>query len=74
MRLVFPEAGEDFGDAYNNAIDAGVMERDSQSRTFWARFEFLASDVDGDEVVQADWFHNVLADVFIRVPRKGDST
>ena len=69
MKLRFPESGEELSDAFNNALDAGAMERESPSRKFWARFEFLASDVEGDDVV-ADWFYNVLSDVYTRVPRK----
>ena len=73
-RLLFPGVAEDMSDAFNSAIEAGTMERDTQSRTFWARFEFLASDIDDDEVIQADWFHNTISDVFICVPRKDIST
>lgn len=74
MKLQFPATAEDLDDAFNNAIDAGVMVRDSQAKAFWARFQFLASDIDGDEAVQADWFLNELSNIFIRVERKGNST
>ena len=73
MRLKFPATAEDLDTAFDNAIEAGVLERDSQSRKFWARSEFLASDVEGDEVV-ADWFYDALSDVYTRVPRKEGST
>ena len=73
-RLQFPGIAEDLDDAFGNALDQGVMDRDSQSRIFWGRFEFLASDVDDDEVVQADWFLNEISNVYTRVPRKDNST
>ena len=73
MKLRFPESGEELSDAFNNALDAGVMDRDSGSRKFWARHELIASDVEDGEVV-ADWFLNPFSDVFIRVPRKDNST
>ena len=74
MRLLFPATAEDLDDAFANALAAGVMERDSQSKVFWAKFQFLASDVDDDEVVQADWFHSEFTNEYIRVERKGNST
>ena len=76
MKLLFPATAEDLDDAFNNALDAGVMQRDNQrdQKTFWAKFQFLASDVDDDEIVQADWFHNEFSNMFIRVERRGDST
>ncbi len=73
MRLLFPGVAEDLSDAFNSALAAGVMSKDSRSKTFWARFEFLASDVDDDEVVQADWFHSEFTNEYIRVERKGNS-
>ena len=75
MRLSFPESGEDMADAFNNAIAEGVMQRDDQQdpMTFWPRFEFLGSDVEGDEVV-ADWFHHAHSNIFVRVLRKESST
>ena len=75
VRLVFPSTAEDLSDAFNNAIAHGVMQQDSQRdrRTFFARFELIASDVDGDAVI-ADWFRDVVADEYIRVPRKEDLT
>ena len=75
MKLVFPETGEDLGDAFNNAIAVGVMQRDNPSdqKTFWGRNELIASDVDDDEVV-ADWFLNVFTNEYMRVLRKDNST
>ena len=70
MKLEFPAVAEDLSDAFNNAIDAGVMDRDDKSRNFWAQFELVASDVEDDEVV-ADWFHCALSNVFTRVMRTG---
>ena len=72
MRLEFPSADEDKGAAFNNAIDAGVMERDSGSHKFWARFTYLASDVEDDKVV-ADYFFSPLSNVYVRVERKDGS-
>ena len=73
MRLVFPESSEDWTDAFSNALAVGVVVRDSQAKNFWGRFQFLASDVAGGEVV-ADWFHDIPSDIFIRVERKGNLT
>ena len=75
MKLQFPSvANQDKlqGDAFNNAIDAGSMVRESESNKFWARFEYRASDVEDDKVV-ADWFYSRLSDVWTRVPREGGS-
>ena len=72
-RLLFPGAAEDPGDAFNNAIDAGAMERDSGSHKFWARFTYLASDIEGDKVI-ADYFFSPLSNVYTRVPREENST
>ncbi len=72
MKLQFPAAAENPGDAFNNAIDAGVMERDSGSHKFWARFAYLASDIEGDKVI-ADYFFSPLSNVYTRVPREEGS-
>ena len=70
-RLEFPAVAEDLTDAFNNAIAAGVMQRDSQRdrKTFFTSFELVASDVEDDEVI-ADWFHNEFTNEDIRVLRK----
>ena len=75
MKLVFPETGEDLGDAFNSAIAQGAMQRDDQrdQTTFFARFELIASDTEGDKLI-ADWFINVFTNEYIRVPRKDIST
>ena len=74
MKLEFPGVAEDMSDAFNNAIAQGVMQREDQrdQKTFFAKFEFLASDVEDDEVV-ADWFLNELTAQYIRVLRKDGS-
>ena len=65
--LVFPESGEDYADAFGNAIEAGVMQREDPALTnFWARHEFLAHDNEDG----MDLFFNPLAGVYVRVPRK----
>ena len=76
MRLLFPGVAEDLSDAFNSAVAAGVMHRDNQRdrKTFFASFELIASDVDGDEIVRADWFINKFTNEYIRVLRKDGST
>ena len=70
MRLIFPESSEDLGVAFNNAIDAGVMQREQPNLpTFFARYELIASDVDG-HAVAADWFFSTHTHQYERVPRK----
>ena len=72
MKLVFPQFSEDMGDAFNNAIACGVMQRDPHDpKTFFGRFELLVSDVE-DGAVVADWFFHERSDQHLRVPRKGD--
>ena len=75
MKLEFPGVAEDMSDAFNNAIAQGVMQREDQRdlKTFFAKFELIASDVEDDEVV-ADWFLNELTNEYTRVLRKDDST
>lgn len=71
MRLDFRGVAdeEELGIAFNNAIDAGVMERDSNSHKFWGRFRYLASDTEDGRVV-ADWFYSALSNVWTRVVRE----
>ncbi len=75
MKLEFPGVAEDMNDAFNSAIEAGVMQREDHrdQKTFFAKFELIASDTEDDEVV-ADWFLNVFTNEYIRVPRKDNST
>ena len=75
MKLRFPESGEDLADAFNNAIALGRMQRNNQREqtSFFARFELIASDVEGDAVL-ADWFINVFTNEYIHVLRKDGST
>ncbi len=75
MKLVFPATAEDLDDGFNNAFAQGVMQRDHPSdlKTFFAKFELIASDVVDDEVI-ADWFLNEYTNQFTRVPRKDGST
>ena len=65
--LRFPRESEDLDDAYNAALAAGVMQREDPSKvSYWARFEYLAFDVeDGTDV-----FYNQLSGQFVRVERK----
>ncbi len=74
-RLEFPGVAEDMSDAFNFAISQGVMQREDQRdlKTFFAKFELIASEVEDDEVV-ADWFHNEFTDQYTRVLRKDGST
>ena len=69
MKLQFPSADEDKSAAFSNAIDSDIMVRDSESHKFWARFTYLASDVEDDKVV-ADYFFSPLSNVYVRVERK----
>ena len=75
MRLQFPALGEDLDDAFDNAFSAGIMQREDQKdlKTFWARFEYLASDVEDDKII-GDWFYNTYTDQYTRVLRKDGST
>ncbi len=72
MKLVFKDMAEDLTvecDAFNSALDSGMMARDTASNIFWARFEYLASDVENGTVV-ADWFYSRISNVWTRVERK----
>lgn len=79
MRLQFPSADADKAAAFDNAIAAGAMVRDSGSHKFWARFTYLASDVEDDKLgrgrgkVVADYFYSPLSNVYTRVERKAGS-
>ena len=64
--LRFPTASEDLDIAFNNALEAGAMQRTSPDKTdFWGRFELLAYDGEA----AADVFWNGLAGKFLLVPR-----
>ena len=75
LKLLFPGVAEDLSDAFNSAISQGLMQRDNQRdrKTFFASFELVASDVDGDEIVQADWFLNEFTNEYTRILRKEGS-
>ena len=69
-KLVFPELAEDLGDAFNNAIETGVMQRvKHDTPDFWMRFELIASDWQ-DGAIVADWFVQTDYRAFHHVPRK----
>ncbi len=71
MTLRFPESSEDLDLAFNNAIEAGVMQREHPAKqTFWALHEFLAHDAEDG----ADVFFNSLSGLYVRVPRTEEST
>ena len=72
MKLLFPQDSDDWSAAYNNALACGEFSNDPRQRDFWAKFDLIASDVEGDEIV-ADWFFNTIADRYTRVSRKESS-
>ncbi len=75
MKLQFPSVADQDklqGAAFNNALAAGLMVRDTGANKFWACFEYRASDVEDGKVV-ADWFYSRLSNVWTRVPREGGS-
>ena len=69
MTLKFPETSEDLGIAFNNARARGVFSDDPNQKTFWAKHELMASDLENGAVV-ADWFLNIDIKTYLRVPRK----
>ncbi len=73
MKLIFPDSADDWGDAFNNALNRGEFGDDPASHNFWARFELQASETEGDVIV-ADWFlqRNLLK--YKRIPRSEKET
>ncbi len=69
MKLIFPESAEDWGDAFNNALNRGEFGGDPASHNFWGRHELLASEIE-DELIVADWFWQRNLEKHLRVPRK----
>ena len=68
--LVFPESPEDLSAAFNSAIAAGAMQAEDHTVvSFWARYEFIATDCDSGE----DLFFNALAGQYLKVSRKDGS-
>ena len=73
-QLLFPGVAEDLSDAFNNALDAGAMDRGHHSDKFWAKFQYLASEIDDDEVVQWDWFFHEHSNIYHKIARKENPT
>ena len=69
--LIFPESAEDLNIVFDNALRTGAMQLDQPDKVnFWARHEFLAHDAAAGE----DVFFNSLSGLYVRVPRKEEST
>lgn len=67
--LVFPESADDWGDAYNNALESGALCNEPRNENFWGRHELQASEIEG-EVIVADWFFHRNTSKHLRVSRK----
>ncbi len=62
--LKFPASAEDLEAAFNNALKAGVMQRESPDKAdYFGRHEFIAHDTEGG----VDVFWNALAGRFLQV-------
>ncbi len=70
--LTFPESGDDWSDAVNNALRRGEFNNDPGSPLFWAFHDFQASEIEGEEIV-ADWFHQRNLLKYLRIPRTEDT-
>ena len=70
-RLVFPESAADLSAAFNNALEAGVLQDEHPAEvSFWGQHEFVAHDADAG----TDIFYCKLSAQYVRVPRKEEST
>ena len=66
MALIFPVDSEDLTLAFDNALEAGVMQRDHPAlATFWAQHEYLAHDAEAG----VDVFYCKLSGLHVMVPR-----
>ena len=64
----FPESPDDLDDAFSNALESGMMQRDYPAKpSYWCRHEFVAHDLQEG----VDIFWNELAGQYVHVPRKG---
>ena len=65
-RLVFPESAADLSSAFNNALEAGVLQDEHPAEvSFWGQHEFVAHDADAG----MDIFFCKLSGQYLRVPR-----
>ncbi len=71
MTLRFPESSEDLDLAFNNALEAGVLQDERPAEvSFWGQHEFVAHDAEAG----MDIFFCKLSGLYVKVPRTEEST